>query len=98
MSAVRWTHSARRDYRNIIEWLSDRNPAAALRVANAIDDRLAVLKTMPRIGRVGRLEGTRELVITRTPYLAIYQLEGADDQILVVRLLHAAQRWPPKSM
>ncbi len=96
MSAVRWTHSARRDYRNIIEWLSDRNPAAALRVANAIDDRLAVLETMPRIGRMGRLEGTRELVIARTPYLAIYQLEGTDDQILVVRLLHAAQRWPPK--
>ena len=96
MSVVRWTHSARRDYRNIIEWLSDRNPAAALRVANAIDNRLAVLETMPRIGRVARLEGTRELVIARTPYLAIYQIKGADDRVLVVRLLHAAQRWPPK--
>ena len=90
MSAVRWTHSARR-----IEWLGDRNPAAALRVADAIDNRLAVLETMPRIGRVGRLEGTRELVIARTPYLAIYELEGADDQVVVVRLLHSAQRWPP---
>jgi len=56
VSVVRWTHSARRDYRNIIEWLSDRNPAAALRVANAIDNRLAVLETMPRIGRLGRLK------------------------------------------
>jgi plasmid stabilization system protein ParE len=67
VSAVRWTHSARRDYRNIIEWLGDMSPAAATRVADAVDNRLAMLVTMPRMGRVGRLEGTRELVISRTP-------------------------------
>lgn len=95
MTAVRWTHSARRDYRNIIDWLSDRSPAAALRVADAIDHRLAMLESMPRMGRIGRLDGTRELVISRTPYIVIYQLEGSDDQIVVLRLLHAAQLWPP---
>jgi toxin ParE1/3/4 len=95
VTAVRWTHSARRDYRNIIDWLSDRSPAAALRIADAIDNRLAMLESMPRMGRIGRLDGTRELVISNTPYIVIYQLEGSDDQIVVLRLLHAAQLWPP---
>ena len=96
MTSVRWTHSARRDYRNIVEWLSDRNPAAAHRIADAIDNRLQILVTMPRMGRAGRLEGTRELVISRTPYIVVYQLESTPDQLVVLRLLHAAQRWPPK--
>ncbi|HEV2336865.1 MAG TPA: type II toxin-antitoxin system RelE/ParE family toxin [Stellaceae bacterium] len=96
MTVVRWTHSARRDYRNIVEWLRDRNRAAAVRIANAIDHRLTILETVPRIGRMGRLEGTRELVIPRTPYVAIYQLDDGEDQIVVLRLLHSAQRWPPK--
>jgi toxin ParE1/3/4 len=97
VTAVRWTHSARRDYRNIIEWLGDRSPAAAARVADAVDDRLALLAMMPQMGRVGRSEGTRELVISRTPYIVVYQFDETDDQIAVLRLLHAAQRWPPES-
>jgi toxin ParE1/3/4 len=75
VSRIRWSHSARRDYRDVVEWLNDRNPAAASRIADAIENRLAMLAMMLRIGRVGRLEDTRELVIPRTPYLIIYQLE-----------------------
>jgi toxin ParE1/3/4 len=97
VSLVRWTHSARRDYRNIVEWLSDRSPAAAVRVADAIDNRLGMLAAMPRMGRIGRLEGTRELVISGTSYVLIYDIEEASQQIVVLRLLHAAQLWPPKT-
>jgi toxin ParE1/3/4 len=96
VTSVRWTHSARRDYRNIIEWLSDRSPPAATRIADAIDHRLAMLAAMPQMGRVGRLGGTRELVISRTPYMVVYRTEGDNNQIIVLRVLHAAQRWPPK--
>jgi toxin ParE1/3/4 len=76
VSRIRWSHSARRDHRDVVEWLNDRNPAAASRIADAIENRLAMLAMMLRIGRVGRLEDTRELVIPRTPYLIIYQLEA----------------------
>jgi toxin ParE1/3/4 len=47
------------------------------------------------MGRSGRVEGTRELVISRTRYLVVYRFEETTDQILIVRLLHGAQRWPP---
>jgi toxin ParE1/3/4 len=95
MTDIRWSHSARRDYRNIIEWLADRNLAAADRIADAIERAVANLADMPQIGRIGRVPGTRELVVPRTPYVVIYQIDDTDDRILLLRMLHGAQKWPP---
>ena len=44
------------------------------------------------MGRPGRIEGTRELVISRTPYIAAYRIAG--DTVRILRLLHGAQQWP----
>jgi plasmid stabilization system protein ParE len=44
------------------------------------------------MGRPGRIEGTRELVISRTPYIAAYRIAG--DNVRVLRVLHGAQQWP----
>ena len=95
MRRIRWSHSARRDYRDVVEWQTDHGPTAAVRVVNAIEGRLASLEEMPRLGRVGRLEGTRELVIPRTPYLVIHQLEDTDNEIVIIPIVHGARRWPP---
>ena len=46
----------------------------------------------PRMGRAGRVSGTRELVIPRTPYIVPYRLQRTTIQIL--RVYHAARRWP----
>ena len=43
-------------------------------------------------GRPGRVPGTRELVIPRTPYVAAYALTR--DCIRILRVLHGAQMWP----
>jgi plasmid stabilization system protein ParE len=50
------------------------------------------LARFPEMGRPGRIEGTRELVISRTPYIAAYRILGGTVQIL--RVLHGAQQWP----
>jgi toxin ParE1/3/4 len=47
------------------------------------------------MGRPGRTKGTRELVISRTPFIAVYRLKGAR-RIEIIRLLHASQQWPPE--
>jgi toxin ParE1/3/4 len=52
------------------------------------------LAVYPEIGRPGRIAGTRELRITGTPLLLVYRLEP--EAIVVLRLLHGAQRWPPE--
>jgi toxin ParE1/3/4 len=60
----------------------------ALRVKEAVE----YLIDHPNMGRPGRLVGTRELVISGTPFIAVYWVRGAAIQVL--RVLHHAQRWP----
>jgi hypothetical protein len=40
----------------------------------------------------GRIDGTRELVIPRTPYVAAYLVDA--DTVRILRVLHGAQMWP----
>jgi toxin ParE1/3/4 len=51
-----------------------------------------VLPDNPRMGRPGRVPGTRELVIGQTPYIVPYRLQRGVIQIL--RVFHGARRWP----
>jgi plasmid stabilization system protein ParE len=44
------------------------------------------------LGRPGRVDGTRKLVIQRTPYIAAYRVAG--NTIRILRVLHGAQIWP----
>jgi toxin ParE1/3/4 len=44
------------------------------------------------MGRPGRVPGTREFVIPRTPHIVPYRLQGESIQIL--RVYHGARRWP----
>ena len=42
-------------------------------------------------GWVGRVEGTREMVV-RSNYIVVYAEDA--DTVTVLRVLHAAQQWP----
>ena len=44
------------------------------------------------MGRLGRVPGTRELEIPRTPFIVPYKLEG--EVIQVLRVFHGVRRWP----
>ena len=69
----------------------DNLPAADNQVVRV----LAAVETLlqfPQIGRQGRREGTRELVISGTPYVVPYRLRG--EAIEILRVLHGRQRWP----
>jgi len=50
------------------------------------------LDTFPGIGRAGRVEGTKELVVDGTPYIVPYRKKG--ERIEILRVYHAARRWP----
>ena len=51
----------------------------------------AQLDKHPTLGRVGRMEGTRELV-AHSNYILVYRVDGKAAEIL--RLKQAAQKWP----
>ena len=89
---VRWSPEAAADFAAIVEYIRKQNPSAAERVANKIYDGVASLASFPRQGRVGRTKGTRELVFSPLPYVAVYRME--EEAVEVARVLHGSQRWP----
>jgi toxin ParE1/3/4 len=89
---IRWTAIAADDLKSVHEFLSERAPAHADAIVDRILSSIDVLERFPSLGRPGRLEGTRELVITGTPFIVFYRLQKSQVEILSV--LHAAQKWP----
>jgi toxin ParE1/3/4 len=91
---VDWHPLARADLTELVAYIASDSPVAAYRVHDEIRKQSSLLATHPGIGRPGRVRGTRELVITGTPYLAAYRFSR--DVVTVLRLLHGARRWPRK--
>lgn len=87
-----WTPHAQKRVEEIVAYISRDNPSAADQVARAIRARVEHLKVHPTMGRLGRSAGTRELVLTGTPYIVCYLFGDVGVQILSVQ--HAAQPWP----
>jgi len=89
---IRWTTRAANDLYNIVKRIQRDNEAAAAKVANILYQGCDDLRTFPRRGRSGRIQGTRELVFPGLPYILVYQIKH---QIVeVVRIYHGAQDWP----
>jgi plasmid stabilization system protein ParE len=43
------------------------------------------------MARAGRVEDTRELVVPRLPYVAVYKVDTRNDLLTVVAVFHGAQ-------
>ncbi len=89
---IEWTLFAMNDREAIFDYIEADSPHAAVTVDDRIESQVELLTDTPEIGRPGRIEGTRELVIRKTPYIAAYRIEG--DTIRILRVLHGAQQWP----
>jgi toxin ParE1/3/4 len=89
---VEWRQVARSDLLSIVDYFSDNDPAAAQRLKKEIESKVAALAKQPKLYRPGRVGGTREMVV-RPNYIVVYAQNDAG--ITVLRVLHAAQQWPP---
>ena len=89
---LEWSDLARADRDAIFDYLEAENPRAVIAVDECIQTQTEGLLRFPESGRPGRVEGTCELVILRTPYIAAYAIRG--DTIRILRVLHGAQLWP----
>ena len=83
-----WTRQAREDRKAIRENIAADNPSAALDLDELLSEKAARLVDHPGLGRLGRLQSTRELVAHRN-YILIYDVAG--DLVRVLRVLHAAR-------
>lgn len=90
---VRWLKRALANLEAEAEYISRDSHSAAQRVVLAIEQAVQLLASHPAMGRAGRVEGTRELVVTGTPYIIPYRVR--EDRVEVLRVFHAARKWPP---
>lgn len=91
---IKWFAGAVNDLLEIREYIADDNPTAAQNVAFKIKESVSLLKKHPAIGRAGRVDGTRELVIPDFPYTIPYRVRNGEIEIL--RVFHNARKWPSK--
>ncbi len=89
---LEWLPTALRDFDGIIDHIAEDNPVAAVEQGDAIEQQVANLPHYLKLGRTGRVKGTRELIIARTPYIVVYRVKK--DRILILRVLHGAMQWP----
>ena len=91
---VIWLKRARKDLNDANNWLNRHNPTAAKKAARLINLQVNQLNVYPQLGRVGDKDGTRELVIQQTRYIAAYQIDVQTDQIKILALMHESMQWP----
>lgn len=78
-----------------LDYVARDNPMAAVEQGDRIHDQVDQLLDHPDLGRPGRVEKTRELVISRTPFIVVYRVRPQARRIELIRLLHGSQQWPP---
>lgn len=86
-----WTRLALNDRQAIRSYIAQDNPMAALALDELFAEKASRLADHPALGRPGRVNGTRELVVHQN-YLMIYDL--TQDQVRILRVLHTARQWP----
>lgn len=89
---LRWLVVADDELVRIVQEIVQHNPQAADELEHRVHKFVQHLTNFPDAGRTGRVEGTRELVISDYPYIVVYRFQGGFVEILGVR--HAARQWP----
>jgi toxin ParE1/3/4 len=90
-----WSPESIRDLIALRVYIAEHDAASAKRVASHILHCVEqLLSKNPKLGHAGRVPGTRELVIPKTPYVVPYRVRGST--IEIVRVYHSSRRWPER--
>lgn len=92
---VVWAPAALTDLKDAWDHVAADNEAAADRIATAVDEAGNRLDRFPKMGRPGKLTGSREFSVPQTPYFLVYYLTA--DKVEIARVMHTSRQWPPTS-
>lgn len=87
---IRWTPPAAVDMQSISDYLKQHHPHYRQATMRRIYAKIIALQDAPHVGRLGSVEGTRELLFPPMPYVAVYRVNGP--AIEIWRIYHAAQK------
>lgn len=88
-----WRPMALADRDAILTTIAQDNPSAAIELDDAFEAKAELARQRPTLYRLGRVKGTREIVVRPNYVMVVLADEGAD-ALVVLRVLHAAQQWP----
>ena len=89
-----WLDRAIHDRDAQLDYIAQHSIKSAIEQGDRVANQVRLLVDHPEMGRAGRMRGTRELVISSTPFIAVYRVNPKAGRIELLRLLHGAQRWP----
>lgn len=76
-----------------MDHIAEDNPAAAVELDEDFEAHAERARQEPVLYRPGRVKGTREIVV-RPNYVMVYKVQPSS--VVILRVLHAAQKWPPR--
>lgn len=85
------------DRDSIMDYIAQDNPTAAVGLDDDFEAKAEQARQRPTLYRTGRVKGTREIVV-RQNYVMVYRIEDEGGTVAMLRVLHAAQKWPPDPM
>lgn len=91
---ITWLRKALDNLEAEARFIAAEDPQAARKIVARIMAAVALLGAQPELGRPGRLPGTRELVVSRTPYLVPYRVVGG--RVVILRVFHSSRRTPAR--
>ena len=87
---IEWTEQAIRQLDQAHDYIALSNSEkVADRITTQIVNSVQHLARFPMSGRSGRVPGTRELVISNTPFIAAYVVDH--ERVVVLAVYHGAQ-------
>lgn len=89
---IRYTKLALADLAEAKAYIARDDPGAASRVIGRVRTTVTNLALHPELSRPGRIRGTRELSISRTPFIVPYRVPGHSIEVLAV--IHGRRAWP----
>ena len=90
--SVKWTHEALANLDKAVKFIAEDKPIAAANVARKIWNVSQLLAEQPGMGRIGRVSGTRELVVPDLPFILPYVEK--DGMVIILRVMHTSMKWP----
>jgi plasmid stabilization system protein ParE len=87
-----WGKAAIRDLDEIAIHISEDSLQVAELVEKRIHREAQLLVRYPRSGRVGRVAGTGERVVGKTPFIPAYRI--ASGTVRALRVYRGARKWP----
>ena len=89
---VKWLKWALRNLEQARNYVFQDNPTAAQELIIKIQNAANQLQNYPFMGKNGRVEGTKELIISNSPYILIYRIK--EETVEVLRILHTSKFYP----